>query len=225
MNRFLKFLFIVFLTQNINAQDIQKIELPTQKKETSDFVNSIKEPLPLSLEYQMYDFLTAPKYHDISKTKFISTSSDKPMFSFFQTSSDNNWGFEGAYTAGFGINWHLRDNLTLTGSPFLSSYFFGPMDYSRNLSAGLNLMLTYQPTDWLTLRAYGQYAYNGLSSPYTSSLIAPQNSFGGEVHIKFSETFGIGGGVKYINARGNWKPQFYTTPLINIDGSKFLNKN
>ena len=224
MNRLLKFLFIVFLAQNINAQDTQKTELPTQKQETSDFVNFIKEPMPLSLEYQMYNFLTTPKYYDISKTKFRSPSSDKPIFSFFQTSSDHNWGFEGAYSAGFGVNWHLRDNLTLTGSPFLTSYFFGPMDYSRNLSAGLNLILTYQPTDWLTLRAYGQYAHNGLSSPY-SSLIAPQNSFGGEVHIKFSETFGIGGGVKYTNIGGNWKPLFYTTPLINIDGSKFLKRN
>ena len=109
----------------------------------------------------------------------------------------------------------MTDQLTLTGAPFISNYFFGLFDYHRRMVAGMNLSLTYQPVDWLILRTFGQYAYNGLSNP--NSINAHQNSFGGEVYVKFSETFGLSGGIKYMNHNGKWKPQFYGLPLIRIN--------
>ncbi|MDR1503485.1 MAG: hypothetical protein LBT43_13640 [Prevotella sp.] len=146
-------------------------------------------------------------------------------FSPFSASSVYNYGFEGATSVSFGINWNINSKLKLTGRPFLTSYYFGPADYNRNISIGSDVVLTYKANDWLILRAFGQYAYNGLSSPDATSLIVPQNCFGGEVLVKFSNVFGLGGGVKYINNKGRWTPQFYTIPIIKIDGSKLLKKH
>lgn len=176
--------------------------------------------------YQLENSLpTLKPYYGTEKSIYSKNPINRlTRFNFFSTSSNYNYGFEAATSAGVGANWHITDKLTLTGNPFLTSYYFGPTDYNRKLSVGANLMLTYEVTNWLIVRAFGQYAYNGLNDPYATSLIVPQNSFGFEVLIKFSKVFGLGGGIKYVNNRGKWVPQFYTLPLIKIDGAKLLKR-
>ena len=133
----------------------------------------------------------------------------------FAESYDANLGFEGASSLGLGMEWKPTDNFTFITKPFVSGYFL-PFDNARRVSAGLNTMLIYQASDWLIMRAYGQYATNG--TKLMNTFVAPQNSFGGDVLFKFSNNFGLGGGVKYVNQGGKWTPQYY--PLIHFNTKK-----
>jgi len=146
---------------------------------------------------------------------YMSSGVDAEKFNFFSISYDANYGFEGATLLGLGMQWQATDKLTVTTNPFITSYFL-PFDVNRRLSAGLNTMMTYQANDWLIMRLHGQYAINGTKK--TDALLAPQNSFGGDAIIKFSQNFGIGGGVRYINHAGKWTPQYY--PVIHINAKK-----
>ena len=134
---------------------------------------------------------------------------------FFAISHDADFGFGGATSLGLGMQWKVTDKLTIIGNPFITSYFL-PFDVNRRLSTGLNVMAIYQANDWLIMRLHGQYAYNGVKN--ANMLLAPQNSFGGDVLVKFSQTFGLGGGVRYVNHAGKWTPQYY--PLIHFNAKK-----
>ncbi len=218
-------MFSLFLCNlNIIAQESNgsipfNLDLPSIKKPEM-------ESVPFPKTFQLENSLPKPKsYYDIEKPNYGKFRVNKlNSLVVFPTSNDSNFGFEGNTSVGFGTNWHITDKLTLTGSPFLSSYYFGQTDHNRKLAVGANLMLSYEVTDWLIVRTFGQYAYNGLDDPYATSLIVPQNCFGGEVLIKFSDVFGLGGGVKYVNNKGKWTPQFYTLPLIKINGAKLLKR-
>jgi len=137
------------------------------------------------------------------------------QINFFAESYDANFGFEGATSLGLGMEWKPTDKLTFSTKPFVSGYFL-PFDNNRRVSAGLNAMLIYQASDWLIMRAYGQYASNG--TKLMNTFHAPQNSFGGDVLFKFSNNFGLGGGVRYVNQGGKWTPQYY--PLIHFNAKK-----
>ena len=137
------------------------------------------------------------------------------QINFFAESYDANLGFEGATSLGLGMQWKPTDKLTFTTNPFVSSYFL-PFNNERRVSVGLNTMLIYQASDWLIMRAHGQYASNG--TKLMNTFVAPQNSFGGDVLFKISNNFGIGGGVKYVNRGGKWIPQYY--PIIHFNTKK-----
>ena len=141
------------------------------------------------------------------------------QINFFAESYDANLGFEGASSLGLGMEWKPTDNFTFSTKPFVTSYFL-PFDNARRVSAGLNTMLIYQVSNWLIIRTYGQYATNG--TKLMNTFVAPQNSFGGDVLFKFSNNFGLGGGVKYVNQGGKWTPQYY--PLIYISPTKNVKK-
>jgi hypothetical protein len=148
---------------------------------------------------------------------FSGINSEKTTFSVrFQ---DAFLGFEGATSLSLGMEWQATDKLTITGNQFITRYFL-PFDLQRRTSAGLNTMMIYQPTDWLIMRAHGQYAYKGVKN--ANMLLAPQSSFGGDVLLKFSNSFGLGGGVRYVNHAGKWIPQYY--PLFHINATRKKNR-
>jgi len=224
------FLIILILSvQSIKTGAQEKVgaeaTLSDSDKNMFDFEKTIKVsvfPIFNSHVDNSLFTLSLPQINEINYNVFSANHSNR--INLFAVSSDYNLKFEGATSIGFGINWNITDKLTLTGNPFLTNYYFGPLDYNRKMAVGANVTLTYNVNDWLTLRAFGQYAYNGFNSTHLNSIFAPQNSFGGEAQVKFSNTFGLGGGVKYINQGGKWTPQFYTLPLIKIDGTKILKR-
>jgi hypothetical protein len=157
-----------------------------------------------------------PRFYSNYKIKdnfFPGLQSDK--IDFFVESHDTNFGFEAATSLGLGMEWQATDKLTFTTNPFVTQYYM-PFSLVRRTSVGLNVMTTFQPTNWLIMRAHGQYATNGVRS--ANALLAPRNSFGGDVLFKFSNTFGLGGGVQYVNHAGKWIPQYY--PLLHINAKK-----
>ena len=56
-----------------------------------------------------------------------------------------------------GISWH-SGNWSLYGGGF-GGRFFSPFNPSPGITAGANVQVEYQPTDWLKLKGWGQYAY------------------------------------------------------------------
>ena len=73
-----------------------------------------------------------------------------------------------------GISWH-SGNWSLYGGGF-GGRFFSPFNPSPGITAGANVQVEYQPTDWLKLKGWGQYAYYAdeynnphmLSNPWSS---------------------------------------------------------
>jgi hypothetical protein len=141
---------------------------------------------------------------------------------FYAASYDANLGFEGITTLGLGMQWKASEQLMFTANPFVARYFLMPFEvYSEErLSAGMKTMMTYQATDWLTMRLHGQYATNGVKT--ANVLLAPQTSFGGDFLVKFSKNFGLGGGVQFVNHAGKWIPLYY--PQIHINAAKKKNR-
>ena len=154
-------------------------------------------------------------YSDYKRNDNLFPGMNAEKINFSAIFRDAFFGFEGATSLSLGMDWNATDKLTITGSPFVTRYFL-PFDIERRTSAGLNTMTIYHPTDWLIIRLHGQYAYNGVKN--ANMLLAPQSSFGGDVLIKFTKSFGLGGGVNYINHAGKWIPQYY--PLFHINAAK-----
>jgi len=211
----------ISLYLNTQKQNEMQISLQNLDKNLFDYNYSTK-----NYQDQLYDaqfnqslfksnFYSVPQINDYNYS--IRHFNNLSLFAF---STNNNYLFEGANSVNLGFTWNINDKLILSGSPFLTSYFFGPMDYNRKTSIGATTTLTYIVDDWLTFRLFGTFAYNGLNSSYSSTLLAPQNSFGGEMIVKFSNAFRFGGGVKYINQEGKWTPQFYTLPLLEFSLKK-----
>jgi len=210
----------------LNAQKQNKhneIQFPLQNLDKSLFDNNYSTKI---YQYQPFD---SQFDQSLSKSNFYSIFKINDNnysirhfnnLSLFAFSSNNNYLYEGANSINFGLTWNISDKLIFSENSFVTSYFFGPMDFNRRTSIGTTTTLTYIANDWLTFHLFGTFAYNGLNSSYSTTLLSPQNSFGGEMIVKFSNVFRFGGGVKYINQDGKWTPQFYTLPLMEFSLKK-----
>lgn len=95
--------------------------------------------------------------------------------------------------------WH-QDRWTLTGGAFAGRYFT-PFNYSPDFMGGFNASVSFEATDWLTLRSWGQYAFyqkderknpHMLLNPYYN-----HTSVGGAFEFKVTEGFHFGVGINY----------------------------
>lgn len=120
------------------------------------------------------------------------------------------------------LSWNL-DDLTITGGAFVGRYFT-PFNPSPGFVGGANLQLKYDVTDWMAVRAWGQYAYywsgdknrsqfNELYNPHM--LMNPfynHTAVGGAFEFKINENVGIGVGVNY--EYNPWRKKMDTQYLV-----------
>ena len=97
--------------------------------------------------------------------------------------------------------------------------FFTPFNPSPGITAGLHLQATYQATDWLRIRGWGQYAYYGDEGHNPHMLRNPfynHTQVGGAFEFRVTENFWIGTGVNFeFNPMNNrMEPQFMVYPAV-----------
>ena len=90
-----------------------------------------------------------------------------------------------------GISWH-SGNWSLYGGGF-GGRFFSPFNPSPGITAGANVQVEYQPTDWLKLKGWGQYAYyaDEYNNPHMlSNPFLYHTQVGGSMEFKVTDNFG-----------------------------------
>lgn len=97
--------------------------------------------------------------------------------------------------------------------------FYTPFNVSPKLMGGVNAQVKYEATDWLALRAWGQYATYGNENENPHMLLNPfynHTSVGGAMEFKFNDNFGIGAGVnyEYNPIRRKMEPQYLIYPIF-----------
>lgn len=116
-----------------------------------------------------------------------------------------------------GISWH-SGNWSLYGGGF-GGRFFSPFNPSPGITAGANVQVEYQPTDWLKLKGWGQYAYYAGEYNNPHMLRNPffyHTQVGGSMEFKVTDNFWMGAGInyEYNPVRRKMEPQFLVYPVF-----------
>lgn len=116
-----------------------------------------------------------------------------------------------------GISWH-SGNWSLYGGGF-GGRFFSPFNPSPGITAGANVQVEYQPTDWLKLKGWGQYAYyaDEYNNPHMlSNPFLYHTQVGGSMEFKVTDNFWMGAGInyEYNPVRRKMEPQFLVYPVF-----------
>ena len=122
-----------------------------------------------------------------------------------------------------------KDRLTLSAGAF-GGRFFTPFNPSPQLMGGFNAMATYELTDWLDVKAWGQYAYYGKQEQKNPHMLMNpfynHNCVGGAFEVKVNDSgFRVGVGVNYeINPmNGKMDRQWMIYPAGKIGSIRFGN--
>ena len=97
--------------------------------------------------------------------------------------------------------------------------FFSPFNPSPGITAGANVQVEYQPTDWLKLKGWGQYAYyaDEYNNPHMlSNPFLYHTQVGGSMEFKVTDNFWMGAGInyEYNPVRRKMEPQFLVYPVF-----------
>lgn len=96
------------------------------------------------------------------------------------------------------LSWH-KDRWVVTGGAF-AGRFYTPLNPSPGFMGGANVQVSYEATDWLKIRGWGQYAEYGKDSRNSHMLMNPSfnhTNVGGAFEFKLNNKFGMGVGVNY----------------------------
>lgn len=147
------------------------------------FTPMIRRVSPMALDFQEFDFTP------ISATAGILTVGEQYTWP----------GLGGINQISSSLVWQ-QDRWTLTGGAFAGRYYT-PFNSSPDFMGGFNATVSYEATDWLTLRGWGQYTFyekgernnpHMLLNPYFN-----HTSVGGAFEFKVNDNVGIGVGVNY----------------------------
>jgi hypothetical protein len=201
---------------NLNAQELQgdNVQFYLSQK-NQNFEKIINDSIQQSNNLDLKSPLAHRNLYSIYNLSNNNFSLNNKKINFSTFSYNNNFLFEPASLTGSYINYNINDKFSLSGNFYIYDIFPKPFDYNRNKAFVSNMSLTYNVNDWLYFRVFGMYAYHGMKDPLLISMFAPHNSFGGEVIVKFSDTFKLGGGVKLVNQGNDWIPQYYALPIFN----------
>jgi hypothetical protein len=162
-----------------------------------------------------YDYLPSADSIDASRLKY---EHFKTLFTLSQTfavsgnRSSHNFMYEGNTSVGLSLLWRPAEKLTISVTPSISRYFFGPKQLMSVVSPSVDAAVKYQLSDWLAFKAFGEYTMNGNKIP-DYSFLTPQSVFGASVMVKVSRNIGIEAGVETINTNGRWNRGIYPNPI------------
>ena len=175
----------------------------------------------LSGAYRPFFNIYAPMLRKVSPMAFdFEETSITPInenMAFAMIGSQYTWPGAGGVTM---INpmlvWN-QDRWTITGGAF-AGRFFSPFNSSPGYLTGTNLQVRYEATDWLALKAWGEYAYfwDDEKNPYLlANPFINQTSVGGAMEFKINENVGVGVGVnyEYNPHRRKMEPQYLLYPF------------
>lgn len=148
---------------------------------------------------------------------------------FVTSGQQYTWpGVGGLTRINTGLTWNV-DRWTFSGGAF-AGRFFTPFNPSPQLTGGFNVMASYELTDWMTIRGWGQYAfYSNKEEKNPHMLLNPfynHTSVGGAFEIKVNDSgFKVGVGVNYeVNPmNGKMNRQFLIYPAGKIGRISFGN--
>lgn len=97
--------------------------------------------------------------------------------------------------------------------------FYTPFNPSPALMGGVHAQARYAVTEWMAVRAWGQYAAYGDEEKNPHMLLNPfynHTSVGGALEFKFTENAGVGFGVnyEYNPIRRKMEPQYLFYPIF-----------
>lgn len=124
----------------------------------------------------------------------------------------HNFMYEGNTSVGLSLIWRPVEKLTLSVTPSISRYFFGPTQLMTTVTPSINATIKYQLLDWLAFKTFGEYTMNGNKMP-DYSLLTPQNAFGASVMLKITKNIGIEAGVEAINCNGRLNRGISPNPI------------
>ena len=167
------------------------------------FTPMIRRISPMALDFQEFDFTP------ISETTGLLTVGEQFTWP----------GVGGLTRVSSSLVWQ-QDRWTLTGGAFAGRYFT-PFNYSPDFMGGVNASVSFEASDWLTLRGWGQYAFyqkgertnpHMLLNPYYN-----HTSVGGAFEVKVAEGFRVGVGINYEYNPWNRRMdrQFLVYPAFN----------
>lgn len=102
--------------------------------------------------------------------------------------------------------------------------FFTPFNPSPQLMGGVNAQVRYAITDWMAVRAWGQYAVYGKKEERNPHMLLNpfynHTGVGGAMEFRITENFGMGFGVnyEYNPIRRKMEPQYMVFPLFQSKG-------
>ena len=163
----------------------------------------------LSEAYKPFFNVFSPMLHRVSPTAFdFVEASFVPItenLTFLTVGRQSTWpGAGGTTIVSPMLSWR-SDNWTITGGGYAGRYFT-PFNSSPGFLGGANLNVKYDVTDWMAVRAWGQYAlYQGSNTDANEKFnphmlmnpFYPHTSVGGAFEFNLNENIGLGVGVNY----------------------------
>lgn len=167
----------------------------------------------LSLAYRPYFNVYAPMLRKVSPMAFdfieVSATPLSEKTSFYVSGSQQTWPGLGAVNTVSTHIAHREGAFTLVGGGTAGRYFT-PFNPHPGFLATANLQLIYDPTEWMRIRTWGQYAYYyATENPYNKHLVEndnphimlnpfmPHTSVGTAMEFKLNDNVGVGVGVNY----------------------------
>lgn len=129
----------------------------------------------------------------------LSTTRISDNVNFWVQGQQYTWPGAGGITrVTTALSWH-KDRWEITGGAF-AGRFYTPFNLSPGFMGGVNAQVSFEATDWLKIRGWGQYAEYGKEDRNPHMLMNPffnHTNVGGALEFKFNDKFGMGVGVNY----------------------------
>lgn len=157
----------------------------------------------------------SPMALDFNETSVIPLND---RFAFLVNGRQYTWPGAGGFTEiSPSLTW--QNERWMLGVGGFAGKFYTPFNPSPSLMGGVNVQGRYAITEWMAIRAWGQYAAYGDEDKNPHMLLNPfynHTSVGGALEFKFTDNAGVGFGVnyEYNPMRRKMEPQYLIYPIF-----------